>query len=122
MVATRSSTRKSTGISTAQQPTHSPAAVNGSGLSNGNGNGNAKKRGGPQTNGYNESKRQKVAEPVDKTRWRLKSDEGRHTWHYLEDDTAVKKWPQSYADKWYLDLPLVSLRAFVVYIQVADRP
>lgn len=106
MVATRSSTRKSTGAS--PQPTSSPIAVV-DGSRNGNGSGNVKKRGGVQTNGDHESKRQKLAEPVDRTRWRMKADEGRHTWHYLDDDAAVKEWPQSYADKWYLDLPLVSL-------------
>lgn len=78
---------------------------------NGKGNGNAKKRGG-ETNGHtneHDSKRQKVAEAVDRTRWRMKAEGGRHTWHYLDDDAAVEKWPQSYADKWYLDLPLVSV-------------
>lgn len=103
MVATRSSTRKSNGL--IPQPTPSPASVNGGG----NGTGSARKRGGAQTNGEHESKRQKVAEPVDKTRWRLKADGGRHTWHYLDNDVAIKEWPQSYADKWYLDLPLVSV-------------
>lgn len=77
-----------------------------------NGKPNAKKRAGETGKGSHEhdSKRQKVAEPVDKTRWRMKADGGRHTWHYLEDDQSAKDWPQSYAEKWYLDLPLVSLK------------
>ncbi|EHA57490.1 lanosterol synthase [Pyricularia oryzae 70-15] len=51
-------------------------------------------------------KRPKLAEKTDTARWRMLDDEGRHTWHYLEDDEAVKEWPQSYADKWYLGLPM----------------
>lgn len=113
MVTTRSSTRNSTGLST--QPTLSPAA------GNGNGNDNVRKRGGAQTNDDHESKRPKVAEPVDKTRWRLKADDGRHTWHYLDDDAAVQKWPQSYADKWYLDLPLVSLDTLAYELPDSDE-
>lgn len=45
---------------------------------------------------------------LDPTRWRLKDDDSRHTWHYLTDDEAVKAWPQSYAEKHYLNLPMVS--------------
>lgn len=116
MVSTRSSAQKSVGPSTPASNSSS-IATNG----NGNGNGYSKKRGGEThgvTNGHNqdhghenghEAKRQRVAEPVDRTRWRMKSDGGCHTWHFLDDDDAVKKWPQSYADKWYLDLPLVSV-------------
>lgn len=96
----------------------SPAALNGSS--------NGKKRGG-DANGRNnnhhleyEAKRQKVAEPVDKTRWRMKADGGRHTWHYLEDDAAVDEWPQSYADKWYMGLPMVGVPAQSVAVHRAD--
>ncbi|KAL2830617.1 terpenoid cyclases/protein prenyltransferase alpha-alpha toroid [Aspergillus cavernicola] len=45
-------------------------------------------------------------EDLDRSRWRLKNDNGRHTWHYLEDDEAVRLWPQTLADKYYLGLPL----------------
>ena len=49
--------------------------------------------------------------PTDKTTdrslWRLKDEKGRQTWHYLTPEEA-KKWPQSFADKYYLNLPLVS--------------
>jgi lanosterol synthase len=34
-------------------------------------------------------------------------EDGKHTWHYLDDDEAVAKWPQTLADKYYLGLPLV---------------
>ncbi|KAL2840674.1 terpenoid cyclases/protein prenyltransferase alpha-alpha toroid [Aspergillus pseudoustus] len=45
-------------------------------------------------------------ENFDRSRWRLRNENGRHTWHYLEDDNAAKKWPQTLADKYYLGLPL----------------
>lgn len=53
-------------------------------------------------------KKPRVGEKTDLHKWRLKDDDSRHTWHYLEDDKAAKDWPQSYADKYYLNLPLVS--------------
>lgn len=55
----------------------------------------------------------KMAKPTelqdrtDYSRWRLLDEAGRHTWHYLEDDEAAEKWPQSLADKYFLGLPLV---------------
>ncbi|KAM5349570.1 hypothetical protein ACJ41O_006075 [Fusarium nematophilum] len=45
-------------------------------------------------------------EKTDLGRWRLKDDDSRHTWHYLADEDAARDWPQSYAEKHYLDLPL----------------
>jgi len=53
-------------------------------------------------------KRPRLDAKTDATRWRMKNDDGRQTWHYLADDDAAKEWPQTYADKWYLGLPLVS--------------
>lgn len=53
-------------------------------------------------------KRPKIQGKTDKTRWRCHDDNGALTWHYLEDDEAAEKWPQSYADKWYLGFDLVS--------------
>lgn len=44
---------------------------------------------------------------TDITRWRFRDNDSRHTWHYLDNDAAAKDWPQSYADKYYLGLPLV---------------
>src|SRR6478609_1999651 len=52
-------------------------------------------------------KQPRIGSELDKTRWRLKDDDSRHTWHYLEDDEAAKEWPQSYAEKWYLNQSLV---------------
>jgi lanosterol synthase len=52
--------------------------------------------------------RPELVERTDYSRWRMRDDHGRHTWQYLEDDEQVKQWPQTYADKYYLGLPLVS--------------
>lgn len=54
------------------------------------------------------TKRPRIADKTDRTRWRCLDESGRLTWHYLEDDEAVKKWPQSIADQWYLNLDTVS--------------
>jgi lanosterol synthase len=53
-------------------------------------------------------KRPRLAAKTDPARWRMKNEDGRHTWHYLADDKAAREWPQNYADKWYLGLPLAS--------------
>ena len=47
------------------------------------------------------------SEHTDKTRWRMLDDDGRQTWHYLEDDKEAEAWPQSFADKYFVGLPLV---------------
>ena len=49
----------------------------------------------------------KLGAKTDISRWRLKDDESRHTWHYLSEEEA-KEWKQSYADKYFLGLDLVS--------------
>jgi lanosterol synthase len=49
---------------------------------------------------------------TDLSRWRLKVDHGRQTWHYLESDDEDKNWPQSLIDKYWLGLPFVSLKFF----------
>jgi len=46
---------------------------------------------------------------TDYSRWRMKADNGRQTWHYLRTDEEVKEWPQSDADKYYLGMDLVCL-------------
>lgn len=69
----------------------------------------AKKRTADTSDTEHQLKKPRLEESTDKTRWRMKDEDGRHTWHYLEDDDAAKAWPQSQADKWYLGLPLVSL-------------
>lgn len=74
-------------------------------------NGNGHKSGGNgsiQSNSDTTAvKRPTLSARTDYTRWRLLDDRGRQTWHYLEDDEDVKKWPQSTADKYFLGLPLV---------------
>ena len=47
---------------------------------------------------------------TDRNLWRLNDDDSRHTWHLLLDEAAARDWPQTYAEKWFLDLPLVSSR------------
>ena len=54
------------------------------------------------------AKRQRLLERTDPLRWRLRDVAGCQTWHYLDDDAEVDKWPQSLADKYFLELPLVS--------------
>lgn len=53
------------------------------------------------------AKRSRIEDRTDYSRWRMRDDESRHTWHYLEDDAEAKKWPQTLADKYFLGLPLV---------------
>ncbi|KAI0157962.1 terpene synthase [Hypoxylon sp. FL1284] len=75
--------------------------------SNGKTNGSTKSSSKKRTNGgalETPTKRPRLEEKTDPTRWRMLDENGRHTWHYLEDDGAVEKWPQSCADKWYLGL------------------
>lgn len=54
-----------------------------------------------------DTKKPEIEGKTDYARWRLKDDDSRHTWHYLVDDDEVKKWPQSTAEKYYMNLPLV---------------
>ncbi|KAF2090887.1 oxidosqualene:lanosterol cyclase-like protein [Saccharata proteae CBS 121410] len=42
---------------------------------------------------------------TDYSRWRLRDDRGRQTWHYLETDEEVEQWPQTVADRYHLQLP-----------------
>lgn len=58
------------------------------------------------TNGQALPKQPRIGGRIDQTRWRIKDDDSRHTWHYLADDKAAQEWPQSYAEKYYLNLPL----------------
>lgn len=67
----------------------------GNGFANGNG-------------GATKSRGQEWEAGTDYTRWRMKDDRGTQTWHYLESDEEVEKWPQSTADKWYLGMDTVS--------------
>ena len=36
--------------------------------------------------------------------WRLKTVEGRQTWHYLECEIARKQWPQTDLDRYWLGI------------------
>ncbi|KAK3942483.1 putative lanosterol synthase [Diplogelasinospora grovesii] len=67
--------------------------------------GSTKKRTNADLNGH-AAKRPRIEDKTDYSRWRMRDDESRHTWHYLEDDEAAKDWPQTYADKYFLGLPL----------------
>ena len=49
----------------------------------------------------------KAHETTDASRWRLFSERGRQTWHYLTSEDEVKAWPQSIADRYFLGLPTV---------------
>ncbi|CAG8734254.1 14954_t:CDS:2, partial [Racocetra fulgida] len=40
---------------------------------------------------------------TDLNRWRLKVEDGRQTWHYLDEDEA-KNWPQSVIEKYWIGL------------------
>ena len=60
-----------------------------------------------QENGFAAHVSGSTDEATDLRRWRLLDERGRQTWHYLEKDEDVARWPQSNADKYFLDLPLV---------------
>lgn len=71
------------------------------------GSAKSRKRGSDDSDSF--PKRPKLEAKTDLTRWRVKDDDSRHTWHYLADDKAAAEWPQSYAEKWFLNLPTVCL-------------
>lgn len=48
---------------------------------------------------------------TDYSRWRLRDNDGRLTWHYLQTDEEMEKWPQTTYDKYHLGLPTVSQNA-----------
>ena len=60
-----------------------------------------------QANGAIQHKSDLNDQRTDLTRWRLKDDRGRHTWHYLETEEDLKAWPMSTADEYYLGLDTV---------------
>lgn len=47
-------------------------------------------------------------EKTDYSRWRLRDERGRQTWHFLETDEENKAWEQTVADKYMLGLETVS--------------
>ena len=91
--------------STAKSMANGYEKPNGNGNVNGNGRKARKRTSADDLSG--ETKRPRLEDKTDRTRWRMLDDKGRHTWHYLEGDEAVKKWPQSVADKYYLGLDTV---------------
>lgn len=72
-----------------------------------NGHVNGHVKGSAHTNGHTVAPAAQN-ERTDRSRWRLKDEQGRHTWHYLETDEQVKEWPQSVVDKHHLGLDTVS--------------
>lgn len=69
-----------------------------------------------QVNDASASKRPKLQERTDYTRWRMLNEAGRHTWHYLEDVEDVEEWPQSLADKYFLGLPMACLPFDIMHL------
>ncbi|RYP63791.1 hypothetical protein DL771_009124 [Monosporascus sp. 5C6A] len=84
--------------------TRSGATAKANGFAQPNGNGTARKRASGDDFSSTETKRPRLEDKTDRTRWRMLDEKGRHTWHYLEEDEAAEKWPQSIADKYYLGL------------------
>lgn len=72
-----------------------------------------------------ESKARTTPEPAktDLTRWRLRIEDGRQTWHYLISDSKLQSWPQTTADKFHLGLPtsLPELTKAQAPLQAADN-
>lgn len=81
---------------------------------NGNANGHA--------NGGVKGTEQIVDARTDHTRWRLKDDDGRQTWHYLESDEELKAWPQSAADKYFLGMDTVRYVSHQPYLGGLAEP
>lgn len=81
---------------------------------NGHENGKAKSRKRGSDDDQKAPKVAKLEAKTDVTRWRMKDDESRHTWHYLTEAEA-KEWTQSYADKYYLGMDLVREPDFPSY-------
>lgn len=67
----------------------------------------ARKRTGADDLNSSETKRPRLEDKTDRSRWRMLDENGRHTWHYLEDDEALKKWPLSVADMYFLGFDTV---------------
>jgi lanosterol synthase len=72
------------------------------------------KRSFDSSNTTQTTKRPKLQERTDYSRWRLLDERGRQTWHYLENDEDAAEWPQTTADKYFLGLPTVWKLYFTV--------
>jgi lanosterol synthase len=97
MVSTRSSKRDAP-----NGHANGDAKVNGfaNGHANGHANGSVKQTELSHTNGFVHS----FDKSTDRSKWRLKDEMGRHTWHYLEDEEQLKAWPQTTVEKHHLGL------------------
>lgn len=51
---------------------------------------------------------------TDYTRWRLKTERGRQTWHYLESGEELAAWPQTTYDKYHLGMDTVRIKFTVL--------
>ncbi|KAF2858582.1 ERG7, lanosterol synthase [Piedraia hortae CBS 480.64] len=60
---------------------------------------------------------------TDHTRWRLKDDDGRQTWHYLTSEAELRQWPATTADKYFLglDTGLPNLKPAQTPLESADN-
>lgn len=45
-----------------------------------------------------------LVERTELSRWRVQDNEGRHLWHYLEDDADLQDWPITTQDKFHLGI------------------
>ncbi|CAG8628199.1 679_t:CDS:10, partial [Diversispora eburnea] len=61
----------------------------------------------------------KDIEWTDLKRWRLEVNNGRQTWHYLENESEIKNWPQSTIEKYWLGLPFKS-RKFIKPVKASE--
>lgn len=90
------------------------ATTTGTEATNGAANGASRKRLSNAADDEHDAKRLRpLPEKTDYSRWRLRDNNSCQSWVYLEDDEALKEWPQSTADKYFLGLPLVSNPLYV---------
>lgn len=74
-------------------------------------NGSPSKKRKAEGNGSLQAAKRHQDEKTDYSRWRLRDERGRQTWHFLETDEEMKAWEQSVADKYMLGLETVGLIA-----------
>ncbi|KAK5071511.1 Lanosterol synthase erg7A [Lithohypha guttulata] len=63
-----------------------------------NGHASGQLNGHAQSSAANEQK-------MDYSKWRIKDENGRHTWHYLDSEEQIRQWPQDVSTKYFLGLP-----------------
>ncbi|KAF2095931.1 oxidosqualene:lanosterol cyclase-like protein [Rhizodiscina lignyota] len=84
-------------------PSRSSTPINANGSTSVHANSSPTKKRKAQDTVTNSVKRARD-EKTDYSRWRLRDDRGRQTWHYLDSDEECKEWPQSIADRYMLGL------------------